>query len=60
MAKTALKIFINKGVAPSQKRYPGGVAEITDLKMHVFYAKKALKCVKNHLLSDNLSYSFIL
>ena len=48
-------MFINKGVAPSQKRYLGGVAEITDLKMHVFYAKNALKSVKNHLLSGILS-----
>ena len=48
-------MFINKGVAPSQKRYPGEIAEITDLKMHVFYARKALKSVKNHLLSGILS-----
>ena len=50
MAKTTLKMFINIGVAPSQSRSLGGVAEITDLKMLVFYAKKAHKSVQNSLI----------
>ena len=45
MAKTALKKFINKGVAPSQSRSQGeGV--VSDLKMLVFNVKNALSGIK--------------
>ena len=47
MAKTALKIFINKGVAPSQRRYPdGGFFLSKYLKVLVFEEKKAVKHTK--------------
>ena len=45
MAKTALKIFMNKGVAPSQSRSQGE-GLLAGLKMLVFDVNNALTAIK--------------